>query len=93
MAPSATENLCSAVETSLSFVSEPEMVDAGKQQRCSQVPYLEYRASGSGDDWIAVVSPSEIDAGRIDLRISAVVRPVLLGGTFVAEIRDTWIPY
>jgi hypothetical protein len=75
----------------ISFVPAPRMLDAAGQQHCDQVPHIEYRLSGSGNDWTAINSPSEIDAEKIDLRISAAVDPVPLGKAFIAEIRDTWI--
>ena len=74
-----------------SFVRAPELVASSSPKGCSQQPHLEYQTTGSGIGWIPLVGPATIDARSIDIRVSAVTRPVPLGTDFVAQIRDTWV--
>lgn len=73
------------------FLPDPEMVTRNELLGCARLPHLEYRASGSGEHWMPLASPSAIDATSIDVRVSAATRPVPLGEAFVSRIRDTWV--
>ena len=59
----------------------------------SIIPALHVRSQGqdSPEGWRRVCGPFRWDGGHLELRMTAVSEPVLLGGTFVATIRDTWI--
>jgi len=73
------------------YTPDADIVDHGKILKCSQEPYVEYRTSGTDENWVSVGDQAEINAETIDLRVSAVTRPVPLGDAFVSEIRDTWV--
>lgn len=73
------------------FQSSPNIVADAAPQGCSQYPYLEYRLTGSGNDWMPLSDFLSLDADEIDLRVSAVTNPVALGEDFTARIRHTWV--
>ena len=66
---------------------------SGASGSCGLLPYLEYRPINGDHSWRALPPVADIMRGSsIELRITAAERPIALGETFTAIIRDTWIP-
>ncbi len=56
-------------------------------------PVLEVRGGKTDEDipWHRVVGPLRADWNWLDVRLTAVIDPIVLGEAFTAELRDTWV--